>query len=259
MGKVFLVGAGPGDPELLTMKAVRILSTADIVLHDALVSPAILACAHKGATLIDIGKRCGRKLLTQAEINSLLVAHAQSANVVVRLKGGDPSVFGRAGEEIAALTEAAVEFEIIPGITTALAAAASAKISLTDRRFASSLTLMTANRGEETVEWRKLVTSGSTLAIYMPGDNYRSLSIQMRSAGLAAETPCVVVSNVALPNEQKLYTTLDALAKCVAPPAPSLLIVGRCANNLENVSVDADLLRSNVVAEHLTVGEKEIA
>jgi uroporphyrin-III C-methyltransferase len=246
MGKVFLVGAGPGDPELLTVKAVRILSKADVVLHDALVSPAVLALSNQHAEIIDIGKRCGHKLLTQAEINSLLIEHARRVKTVVRLKGGDPSVFGRAGEEISALIEAAVEFAIVPGITTALAAAASAKISLTDRRFASSVTLMTAHRGNgaDSVEWNRLVTSGSTIAIYMPGTDYRELSLHLRSAGLACETPCVVVSNVARATEQKLFTNLEGLARFAALPAPSFLIVGRCASALAEPELEAVMLHA---------------
>lgn len=246
MGKVFLVGAGPGDPELLTLKAVRVLGSADVVLHDALVSPAILELASEKAEVIDIGKRCGRKLLTQSEINALLVEHARTSKTVIRLKGGDPSVFGRAGEEITALIEAGVEFEIVPGITTALAAAASAKISLTDRRFASSVTLMTAHRGSgaDAVEWRRLVTSGSTIAIYMPGTDYRELSNQLRSAGLPRETPCVVVSNVALPAEQKLFTNLEGLSRVAPLPAPSFLIVGRCASPLAEAEVNTTALQA---------------
>jgi uroporphyrin-III C-methyltransferase len=261
MGKVFLVGAGPGDPELLTVKAVRLLNAADVVLHDALVSPAILDTIRKQATVIDIGKRCGRKLLTQDEINSLLVQHARSSDVVIRLKGGDPSVFGRSGEEIAALTAADVEFEIVPGITTALAAAASAKISLTDRRFASSLTLMTAHRGsgEHAVEWNRLVNSGSTIAIYMPGSDYRELSIQLRSAGLAADTPCVVVSNAALPQEQKLYTSLERLPQHAALPAPVFLIVGRCASAIEKVEIDSRGLYPGTGSQTFLDRNKEIA
>lgn len=256
MGKVYLVGAGPGDPELLTLKAARILANAGVVLHDALVSPAILGLVGKQANIIDIGKRCRHKLLTQEEINSLLVRYAQEHAVVVRLKGGDPSVFGRAGEEIAALNEAGVEFEIVPGITTALAAAASAKISLTDRRFASSLTLMTAHRGreEDSVEWDRLVTSGSTIAIYMPGTDYHALSAELRSAGLPGDTPCIVVSQVASASEQKLYTTLDRLASSAALPAPSLVLVGRCASPLpveESSDLYIDTPRSNFIRKEI--------
>ncbi|HEY3927071.1 MAG TPA: uroporphyrinogen-III C-methyltransferase [Candidatus Koribacter sp.] len=259
MGKVYLVGAGPGDAELLTVKAHRVLAQADVVLHDALVSEEILAIVRGRAVVIDIGKRCGRKLLTQDEINALLVQHARTAKVVVRLKGGDPSVFGRSGEEIAALTEAGVDFEVVPGITTALAAAASAKISLTDRRFASSVTLMTAHRGTglEAVEWKRLVTSGSTIAIYMPGRDYAHLSAELRAAGLAANTPCIVVSDATRADEQKLYTSLEQLPVCAELPAPSLLIVGRCAAAIEPVEVDGVVIdqKSAVFLEN----HKEIA
>ncbi len=140
-GKVYLVGAGPGDPELLTRKALRLLQEAQIVLHDSLVSREVLAEISPTAQVIDVGKRAGQKLLTQEEINSLLVSYAQDHKIVVRLKGGDPGIFGRAGEEIDALRRASVPFEIVPGITAATAAAAAAGISLTDRRAASQVLL----------------------------------------------------------------------------------------------------------------------
>src|ERR1700736_3003143 len=133
-GKVYLVGAGPGDPELLTLKAARLLGSANVVLHDSLVSREVLALISPNAEIVDVGKRAGRKLLTQDEINSLLISYAKTCATVVRLKGGDPSLFGRAGEELQALREAGVAFELVPGITAALAAAAAAGISLTDRR-----------------------------------------------------------------------------------------------------------------------------
>jgi len=145
-GKVYLVGGGPGDPELLTLKAAKILGRANIVLHDALVSREVLALAAAGAERIDVGKRCGTKLLTQEEINALMISYAKSHKVVVRLKGGDPLFFGRAGEEIAALREAGVEFEIVPGITAGFAAAAAARFSLTDRRVASQVLFTTIQR-----------------------------------------------------------------------------------------------------------------
>src|SRR5713101_10130477 len=136
MGKVYLVGAGPGDPELLTVKAARLLARAGIVFHDSLVSGEILRLISRDAEVIDVGKRCGHKLLTQEEINSLLVSYARKREIVVRLKGGDPSIFGRAAEEIESLRKAGIEYEIVPGITAALGAAAAAGISLTDRRIA---------------------------------------------------------------------------------------------------------------------------
>jgi uroporphyrin-III C-methyltransferase len=197
VGKVFLIGAGPGDPELLTVKAVRLLEKADVVLHDALVSESILRMIRSGAQVIDIGKRCAHKLLTQSEINSLLVHYASVAETVVRLKGGDPSIFGRAGEEIEALSEAGIPFEVVPGITSALASAAAAGISLTDRRYASSVVFATGHRapGAAGMEWDRLVSSGSTLVIYMPGQDYSPLVSQLISAGLQPQTPCAVVSS----------------------------------------------------------------
>src|SRR5215468_2349092 len=139
MGKVFLVGAGPGDPELLTLKALRILQSANVVLYDSLVSREVLALISPTAELVDVGKRAGLKLLTQDEINSLLVSYVAENEVVVRLKGGDPLLFGRASEELDALRGAGVSHEIVPGITAAFGAAASAGISLTDRRTASQV------------------------------------------------------------------------------------------------------------------------
>src|SRR5246127_2058843 len=149
MGKVYLVGAGPGDPDLLTVKAARLLARAGIVFRDSLVSREVLGLIARDAEVIDVGKRCGRKLLTQEEINSVLVSAAAKHEVVIRLKGGDPLVFGRAAEEIEALRKAAIEFEIVPGITAALGAAAAAGISLTDRRAASQIVISTFFRGKE--------------------------------------------------------------------------------------------------------------
>lgn len=234
MGKVFLIGAGPGDPELLTVKAVRLLEKADVVLHDALVSESILRMIRSGAQVIDIGKRCAHKLLTQSEINSLLVHYASVAETVVRLKGGDPSIFGRAGEEIEALSEAGIPFEVVPGITSALASAAAAGISLTDRRYASSVVFATGHRaaGVAGMEWDRLVSSGSTLVIYMPGQDYSPLVSQLISAGLNHQTPCAVVSSAWRPSQQVRWTNLGSLGDKHALPSPALLIVGKCASGL---------------------------
>ena len=169
-GKVFLVGAGPGDPELLTAKATRLLQSADVVLHDSLVSAEVLALISPAAERIDVGKRRGIRLLSQDDINSLLVASAAKHRVVVRLKGGDPLLFGRAAEEIQALRAARIDFEVVPGISAAFGAAAAAGVSLTDRRVASHVLFTTYSRSPEA---RILpfvgLTSETTVIVYMPG------------------------------------------------------------------------------------------
>lgn len=233
MGKVFIIGAGPGDPELLTVKAARLLASADVVLHDALVSPAVLGLISRCANVFDVGKRCGRKLLTQGEINSLLVSYAGSEETVVRLKGGDPSVFGRLGEEVEALIDADVCFEVIPGITAALASAAAAGISLTDRRFASSVTFLTAHcQPGQISEWRKLAATGSTLAIYMPGRDSEFVGSNLVAAGMPPDTPCVVVSSASRTDQEIRWTTLRALSSAEDLSPPSLVVVGECARGL---------------------------
>ena len=231
MGKVYLVGAGPGDPEFLTLRAARLLKQATVVLHDALVSPEVLALIGD-AKVIDVGKRCGTKLLTQQEINSLLIAYASQYEYVIRLKGGDPTIFGRAGEEIEALADAGIAYEIVPGISSALAAAAAAGISLTDRRFAASVVLTTAHRGvdSEATAWDRLVSSHSTLAVYMPGRGYYELARQLQDAGLSLQTPCAVVSHAGRPTQQVRWCDLSSLERAESLPAPTILIVGECAN-----------------------------
>ena len=229
-GKVYLVGAGPGDPELLTLKAARLLANADVVLHDSLVSGEVLAMISRDAELVDVGKRAGKKLLTQDEINSLLVDYASRHEIVVRLKGGEPLLFGRAGEEIEALRNARIEFEIVPGITAAFGAAAGAKISLTDRRVASQVLFTTFSRGENGnwLNWAA-ITPETTIAIYMPGTHYGEVARQLVENGLAAETPCVVVSHATRAEQQVRWSNLAALGGEARLPAPSILLVGRVA------------------------------
>ena len=229
-GKVYLVGAGPGDPELLTLKAARILGCADVVLHDALVSREVLELVAKNAERIDVGKRCGQKLLTQEEINALLISYAKSNDIVVRLKGGDPLIFGRAGEEMEALRGAGVDFEVVPGITAAKGAAAVARISLTDRRAASQVLITTAHRVREGTEtdWSR-VTSTTTLVIYMPGADHKHVARQLHESGWPEDMPCAIVSAATAQNQQIRWSNLAALATEPALPAPALLIVGRVA------------------------------
>lgn len=242
-GKVYLVGAGPGDPELLTMKAFRLLRTAEAVLHDDLVSPEILELIPCAVQIHNVGKRCGTKKIRQGEINGLMVALAASGLRIVRLKGGDPLIFGRAGEEIEALRANRIPFEIVPGVTSALAAAAAAEIPLTHRRASSALVLITAHRAHENrtnesranakftsekdaADWNKLVTSGATLVIYMPGQSYSEIARRLTSAGLAAATPCAIISRATTLHQRTHRTTVFDLNRAPQLAAPTLLVVG---------------------------------
>jgi uroporphyrin-III C-methyltransferase len=232
MGKVYLIGAGPGDPELLTLKAARLLADANVVLYDALVSDAVLAMISPAAEIINVGKRAGKKLLTQDEINSLLVSYGRTRPIVLRLKGGDPTVFGRAGEEIEALRKSGIEYEIVPGISAALGAAAAAGISLTDRRVASQILLTTFSRGIDgsAMDWG-CVTSTTTLVLYMPGADYAEVSERLLAGGLPADLPCVIVSHATGSQQQVRWSSVARLAGEEKLPAPALLIVGRVASH----------------------------
>jgi len=242
MGKVYLVGAGPGDPELLTVRAARILASANIVLHDALVTQEVLKLVSPKARVIDVGKRCGQKLLTQDEINSYLIHAAALSNVVVRFKSGDPLIFGRAGEEIEALSKAGVDFEIVPGVTAALAAAAAARVSLTDRRLASQVLFTTAHRkgGAIATGWTRALTPDTTIVVYMPGAAYAELGNALLSSGLDPRTPCVIVACVGRESQQMRWTDIADLGRLSRINAPALLIVGRVARS-EAETVTADV------------------
>jgi len=229
-GVVYLVGAGPGDPEQLTLRALHLLQTADVVLPDDLVSDEVLALASPSALIIPVGKRCGQPRITQAEIHALMLEHARAKRSVVRLKSGDPLVFGRAGEEIAALTKAAIRFEIVPGITSAFAAAAALKTPLTDRSSASKLIFATAhhaaNKLELTPKWEGAFPKDATLIVYMPGRRFRALADELIASGIAPATPCVAVSKATAPDECIHTTTLAALDDEAVGPAPVLLLIG---------------------------------
>jgi uroporphyrin-III C-methyltransferase len=227
-GKVYLVGAGPGDPDLLTMKAVRLLKSAAVVLHDDLVSNEILALISPKAELRNVGKRCGAKRISQTEINFLMIALAESGLDVVRLKSGDPLIFGRGGEEMEALCRAGIEFEVVPGVTAGLAAAAAAQIPLTHRDISHALVFLTENSadGREAADWKKLVASGVTLAIYMPGHDNRALAMRLMDAGVRAETPCAVISRASTGEQRIAVRTVGSMQKGPDLPSPSLFIVG---------------------------------
>lgn len=244
-GQVYLVGAGPGDPDLLTLKAVRILGMADVVLHDALVSPEVLALVSPRARILDVGKRCGQKNITQDEINELLVQFACAGEIVVRLKSGDPSIFGRAAEEIDVLDRAGVEVEVIPGVTASLAAAAKIRVSLTDRRRADQLLLVSAHRGrgKQKSDWHGVVDNRTTVVVYMPGE-YDGVARDLRLAGLSDSTPCAIVSKVSCSDEQWYETTLGLLHQAPVLPSPSVLIVGETVRANVSENLQAQLLQA---------------
>ena len=227
-GKVYLVGAGPGDPELLTLKAARVLQHADAVLHDDLVGEQILRLVPVHAQVRNVGKRCGKKNISQEEINFLMVTLAASGLQVVRLKGGDPMIFGRAGEEIAALRKADIDFEIVPGITAAFGAASSAQIPLTHRQSSHALVFLAGHSasGADPANWQALVSLGATIVIYMPGHHYSEIARKLRAAGLPEETPCAIISRATTSEEQVFATKVERLSDAPHLPAPTLLIIG---------------------------------
>ncbi len=245
-GKVYLVGAGPGDPELLTVKAVRVLREADVVLHDALVSSEVLALVPPTASILHVGKRCGQASVSQQVINALLTSYANSGHIVVRLKSGDPLIFGRAGEEMEALRASGIPFEIIPGITAALGAAAVAQVPLTDRRLASRLVIATNHYALNTVapacEFQ--TDSRTTLVLYMPGDNYGHITEQMIRSGMSDETSCLIVSKACTSQQQVCLTNLKELALIPTLPPPAVMILG-------NVSSLAPKLRDDSCDDHV--------
>lgn len=238
-GKVYLVGAGPGDPELLTLKALRVLRTADVVLHDELVGPEILSFVPATARVHNVGKRCGGKSATQAEINTLLVNYGLLDLQVVRLKGGDPLIFGRGGEEIEALRNANVAVEIIPGVTAALGAAAAAQIPLTHRRFSSSLIFITNHHSSSanTSDWPGSISPSATVVVYMPGYSYAATARQLVAAGLKPSTPCAIISRATRPEERVYLATIEELRSAPRLPAPTLLIVGEVVRLAEHPSL----------------------
>lgn len=229
---------------MLTRKAARVIEAADIVLHDSLVSAEILAMIPAGAVRIDVGKRAGFRLLTQADINALLVDAARKYRVVVRLKGGDPLLFGRAAEEIDALRAEKILFEIVPGISAGFASAAAAQVSLTDRRLASHVLFTTYSRSPETAVLPVMgITSETTVVVYMPGADYASVSHWLVESGIPEETPCLVVSRASQRDQAVELTTLAKLGSATALAVPALLIVGRVASHSAAAGAGAAWLR----------------
>jgi uroporphyrin-III C-methyltransferase len=235
-GTVYLVGAGPGDPELLTVRALRLLETADVVFHDDLVPDEVLALVHRHALITSVGKRCGRPRITQAEIHALMIESARAGQSVVRLKSGDPLVFGRAGEEIAALRTAGIPLEVVPGVTAAFAAGAALALPLTDRRSASKLIFCTghhaADKADATPIWSGPLPEDATLVVYMPGRDMARIAQELRSAGIGEDVACCAISHAATQRQSYAVAPLGELPELECGPAPLLLLIGRAMQSL---------------------------
>jgi uroporphyrin-III C-methyltransferase/precorrin-2 dehydrogenase/sirohydrochlorin ferrochelatase len=234
LGAVALVGAGPGDPGLLTLRALRMLSEADVILHDRLVSDAILDLARRDAERIEVGKQAGNHHVSQEQIHELMLLHARAGRRVVRLKGGDPFIFGRGGEEMEFLRANAVPYEVVPGITAALACAAYAGVPLTHRDHAQSVRFVTAHTREslESLDWRSLAAQRQTLAVYMGVAHLESMRGHLLAAGKSALTPVAVVENGTRSEQRVIVSTLrdlGGLAERHSLQSPTLLIVGEVA------------------------------
>jgi uroporphyrin-III C-methyltransferase len=254
-GKVWLVGAGPGDPELLTLKAVRVLGTADVVLVDDLVNRAMLVHVREGARVVKVGKRGGCKSTPQAFIERLMIAEARAGHTVVRLKGGDPIIFGRGGEEAEALARAGVDCEIVNGITSGLAAASGAGVPLTHRHVAQGVVFVTAHAaGENEPDWGALVRTRMTLVVYMGVARAAAIEAALLEAGLGASTPVLVVENATLPRERQIRTRLERLAQDIAVQeisSPAIMVIGEVAR--EETARDQSK-KANVLVSMLSRG-----
>ncbi|MBI5694589.1 MAG: uroporphyrinogen-III C-methyltransferase [Nitrospirae bacterium] len=231
-GTVYLVGAGPGDPELLTLKGARVLGLAEVVVYDALIQEGLLGMIPKDAELVFMGKRCGRSCPSQDEINDALIAHARTGRTVVRLKGGDPFVFGRGGEEVLALGAAGIPCEVIPGVTAGVAVPASMGIPVTHRGKSGSVAFVTGHPGsglDDPVNWESLATAVSTIIIYMGLTRLPEIAERLIAAGRASDTPAAVVSQGTGKDQRQVVSTLDNLfadACAAGIETPALIIIG---------------------------------
>lgn len=235
-GRVALVGAGPGDPELLTLKAYRLICEADALVHDYLVAPAILALARPDAEKIFVGKKGGGFCCPQSEIEAILVRLAREGKTVVRLKGGDPFIFGRGGEEAEALVAAGIPFEVVPGVTSALAAAAYAGIPLTHRSHASGVIFLTGHedpaKPDSAIRWEDYAKLGATLCLYMGMKNLETITRRLQAGGLIGTTPVAVIQSATTGEHRQLLTTLAAVAlesEHAGFGAPAIVVIGEVA------------------------------
>jgi len=265
-GKVFLVGAGPGDPELLTVKALKLIQKADVVLYDALVTPEILDCVRKDATLIHVGKRANHHSVKQEQTNELLVQHARRGQRVVRLKGGDPFIFGRGGEELQVLAAENIEFEVVPGITAAAGCASYSGIPLTHRDYSQSVRFVTAHEKSEnqpgykkSVDWKNLAQEKQTLVFYMGLMRNQQIADSLIRNGKAADTPVAVIEKGTTPQQRTVVGQLLDLPQIISQyhlQAPALIIVGEVAQLALDLSwyrhgdlIHADIRRPKAVNE----------
>ncbi|MFO1399018.1 MAG: uroporphyrinogen-III C-methyltransferase [Burkholderiales bacterium] len=254
-GRVTLVGAGPGDPELLTLKAVRALREADVVLHDDLVDPAILAFARDGARLVGVGKRGGCRSTPQAFIEQLMIREARAGHRVVRLKGGDPFVFGRGGEEVAALHAAGIAVDVVPGITSGLAAPAAVGIPVTHRDHAHGVALVTghaADGSDEEPDWDALARSGLTLVVYMGMARAGVLRAKLLHAGLAHDTPVAVIAQATRVAQRHVASTLGGFvedARAARLASPAIIVIGDVAAYAAHAACDHSSVRRVAGAE----------
>jgi uroporphyrin-III C-methyltransferase len=242
-GTVYLVGAGPGDPELLTLKALRLLGQADVVVYDQLVSPEVLAAARPGSERVFAGKRGGRSGCRQDDIDALLVELSRKGKIVVRLKGGDPCVFGRGGEEAAFLAASGVPFEIVPGITAALGAAAYAGIPLTHRGASSAVVFLTGHedpsKSESPIRWEDYSRLGATLCIYMGMRNLAGITERLQAGGLASGTPAAIIQDATTGRHRVLLGTVGTIAARAIEErfeAPAVILIGDVVADAEKLA-----------------------
>ncbi len=256
-GQVWLVGAGPGDPDLLTRKAERLIQAASVVFHDALVGPGVLALARAGTRMVSVGKRSGRHSKDQPAIDALLVEAALAGELVVRLKGGDPAIFGRAMEELVACRAAGIAVRICPGITAASAAAASLGTSLSLRSCARRVTFVTAHarKGDRLdLDWTSLAQPDATLAIYMGKAAAAEVSGQLMAHGLPRDTPVAWVENASLPNERQFRTRLDLLALAALTAlgdGPAIMLIGQVVGSVELVEGGLEAVAAGAIADQI--------
>ena len=253
-GQVYLIGAGPGDPELLTLRALRLMQTADVVVHDRLVSDEIMACVPAHIRRVPVGKAAGFHPVPQDRINEILVELGRAGLTVARLKGGDPTIFGRGGEEYEALVAAGIRCDYVPGITAAQGAAASLKLPRTHRGLATGLRYVTGHRARDAeldLDWASLADPQTTLAVYMGAANIARISAELIAHGMPADLPVLAVSQASTPRERRLRADLDGIAAAIRDnpmPAPVLFLIGHVAALAPDEAVPQEALAPDLLA-----------